>query len=293
MSVSMYRNQVDRLAKELAALESKYADEKGRAAKERGDALRVQTSVSSTTSVSTMQSKLREIQRHEESAVQHDKQAARIADQMATKRRSMTTATAQLEQALKRQRDSEERDRQRHHNEDMRRLGELEQVRRNALDTMPSPSPVRLTAAPTNELMQGRSFEYDVCLSFAGEERSYVKMVARELNERGVKVFYDDDEAVRLWGKDLVEHFDYVYRHASRYCVMFVSAAYATKSWTRLERRSALARAIQEEGEYILPARFDDTEIPGLLPTVGYINLRRTSPQQLCELVIAKLRLAA
>lgn len=102
-------------------------------------------------------------------------------------------------------------------------------------------------------------------------------------------MFYDEDERVNLWGKDLAEHFDHIYRQASRYCVMFVSAAYAAKKWTRHERRSALARAIEEEGEYILPARFDDTELPGLPPTVGYIDLREIAPATLVEFLLEKL----
>ncbi len=90
-------------------------------------------------------------------------------------------------------------------------------------------------------------------------------------------------------GKDLVEHFDYIYRQASRYCVMFISAAYAAKPWARHERRSALARALEEEGEYILPARFDDTELPGLRPTVHYLDLREIAPATLVEFIVEKL----
>jgi len=47
--------------------------------------------------------------------------------------------------------------------------------------------------------------------------------------------------------------------------VVFVSAEYAARDWTRLERRAALARAVRERREYVLPARFDDTPLPGLL----------------------------
>ena len=132
-------------------------------------------------------------------------------------------------------------------------------------------------------------FEYDVCLSFAGEERSYVEMVAGGLKERGVKVFYDNDETAQLWGKDLAEHLDYIYRKASRYCVMFVSEAYARKPWTRHERRSALARALEEESEYILPARFDDTDLDGLPPTIGYLDLRQYAPATLVDFLLEKL----
>jgi hypothetical protein len=47
---------------------------------------------------------------------------------------------------------------------------------------------------------------YDVCLSFAGEQRAYVEKVAQALQERGVRVFYDVYERATLWGKDLPTH---------------------------------------------------------------------------------------
>jgi hypothetical protein len=68
---------------------------------------------------------------------------------------------------------------------------------------------------------------FDVCLSFAGEQRSYVKLVAEALTERGYSVFYDEEQVADIWGKDLTEHFDWVYRQGSRACVMFASREYA------------------------------------------------------------------
>jgi hypothetical protein len=47
------------------------------------------------------------------------------------------------------------------------------------------------------------SYAYDVCLSFAGENREYVEATAAELRKRGVRVFYDKYEQAELWGKDL------------------------------------------------------------------------------------------
>jgi hypothetical protein len=44
--------------------------------------------------------------------------------------------------------------------------------------------------------------------------------------------------------------------------------------WITHERRSAQARALQSNQEYVLPVRFDDTEIPGLLSTVMYVDAR-------------------
>jgi hypothetical protein len=131
--------------------------------------------------------------------------------------------------------------------------------------------------------------EYDVCLSFASEQRSFVKAVAEILRRQGVRVFYDQYEQAFLWGKDLYTHLDWVYQRAAQYCVMFVSKDYASKLWTSHERRSAQARAFSANTEYILPARFDDTEIPGLPSTIADVDLRRMAPENLAELIISKI----
>jgi hypothetical protein len=131
--------------------------------------------------------------------------------------------------------------------------------------------------------------DYDIALSFAGEERDYVDRVANLLKDRGVKVFYDLFEEADLWGKDLYVHLSEVYHKRARFTVMFISEAYAKKLWTNHERKSAQARAFQEAQEYILPARFDDTEIPGVLPTVGYVSLKGRSPEDLVSLITKKL----
>jgi hypothetical protein len=134
-----------------------------------------------------------------------------------------------------------------------------------------------------------KQYEYDVALSFAGEDREYVNAVATHLQACDIKVFYDMFEQVDLWGKELYTHLDGVYRHKARFCVMFISENYQRKNWTNHERESAQARAFQENEDYILPARFDDTEIPGVRPTVGYINLRDHTPKQFAELCKLKL----
>ena len=134
-----------------------------------------------------------------------------------------------------------------------------------------------------------QSYDYDVCLSFAGEDRDYVEEVASKLRERGIRVFYDRYEEIELWGKDLYTHLDDVYRNTARYCVLFISAAYGDKLWTSHELESAQARAFEANQEYMLPARFDDTSIPGLRTTVGYIDLRNRTAAELAEMIQAKI----
>jgi hypothetical protein len=130
---------------------------------------------------------------------------------------------------------------------------------------------------------------YDVALSFAGEDRGYVEQVANGLREIGISVFYDRFEEARLWGEDLYVHLTDVYSKRARYTVMFISQHYATKAWPNRERQAAQARALREQAASVLPARFDDTEVPGLLGTIGYVDLRQRTPEQLIALIRAKL----
>ena len=48
-------------------------------------------------------------------------------------------------------------------------------------------------------------WSYQVALSFAGEQRSYVEEVARSLLACGISVFYDGFESVWLWGRNGAE----------------------------------------------------------------------------------------
>jgi len=137
-----------------------------------------------------------------------------------------------------------------------------------------------------------KTYKYDVALSFAGENREYVEGVATHLKSSGIRVFYDLFEQVELWGKDLYTHLDDIYRNKARFCVIFISEFYLRKSWTNHERKSAQAREFQKKEEYILFARFDDTEIPGVRPTVGYISLREFTPQKFAQMIIQKLEIA-
>lgn len=131
--------------------------------------------------------------------------------------------------------------------------------------------------------------DFDIALSFAGEDRVYVDGVAHALRNRGIKVFYDLFEEADLWGKDLYAHLSEIYQRRARFTVMFISEAYNRKLWTNHERRAAQAKAFQEAQEYILSARFDDTEIPGVLPTVGYVSLKDRTPDDLASLISKKL----
>lgn len=136
---------------------------------------------------------------------------------------------------------------------------------------------------------QDRVFDYDVALSFAAEDRHYVQDVADRLTRRGIRVFYDEYARADLWGQDLYTVLDDIYRRRARFTMIFVSAHYVSKPWTRHERQSAQARAFTDTEPYLLPVRLDDTDLPGLRPTLGYLDARQVTVQTLIETVAAKL----
>ena len=131
--------------------------------------------------------------------------------------------------------------------------------------------------------------KYDVALSFAGEDRQHAKALADLLEAGGYEPFYDENELANLWGKNLYDYLSSVYKDRARYCVMFLSKYYERKLWTNHERQLAQARAFQENREYILPVRLDDTEIPGIPPTVGYLDLRSMTIEEVYEALDKKL----
>lgn len=131
---------------------------------------------------------------------------------------------------------------------------------------------------------------YQVALSYAGAQRAYVRQVADYLRQHQISFFYDEHERSYLWGKDGPEELDSVFRLNSQFVVIFISAEYRKSNWTRIERRSAFAAAMRTESEYLLPVRFDATELEGLPPTTFMLDANELSPEKIGESVVAKLR---
>jgi hypothetical protein len=52
-----------------------------------------------------------------------------------------------------------------------------------------------------------------------------------------------------------------------------------------------LSAAVQKQSEYVLPARFDDTPVPGLPSSIGYVKIGPAgrSPEALADLIARKL----
>lgn len=132
-------------------------------------------------------------------------------------------------------------------------------------------------------------FEYDIALSFAGEDGAVAEEFANLLTGRNIKVFRDEYLADGRWGKEMIDHLVNIYSRKARYCVMLLSKYYPLKKWTEAERMAAQQRAFRDANEYILPIRLDDTEIPGITETTGYRDLRQHSLESIVNMLEQKL----
>lgn len=132
-------------------------------------------------------------------------------------------------------------------------------------------------------------FPYDVCLAFAEENEAYVQEVAQRLENEGIRVLSDKYVPSQNWGRDFLAHLTEIYQHKAFYSVIFASRYYAEKAWLNSEGWHAQVDAVSGYSDYILPARFDDTRIPGFPDTVIYIQLQWTTADELANLIKQKL----
>lgn len=132
-------------------------------------------------------------------------------------------------------------------------------------------------------------YDFDFALSFAGEDRDFALQLATLLKDKGARVFYDMDFAADLFGKDLYQEFHRIYGKQSKFFVPFISKHYMERNWPKHELRQAQARDFKSDEEYILPLRIDDSNLPGLNDTIGYLDLRSTSIPEVARLCMQKL----
>ena len=131
--------------------------------------------------------------------------------------------------------------------------------------------------------------QYQVAISFAGEQRPYAEALARHLGRYGIAYFYDAENEAALWGRNLAEEFQQIYSEKSEYVVMLISEEYVRKQWCRHERRSAIAEALRREREFVLPVRFDDAWPEGIPTDVHYVDSKRRSAAEVAAMMAEKL----
>lgn len=137
---------------------------------------------------------------------------------------------------------------------------------------------------------QSRTYEFDVAFSYASRDREYVDRVARFLQLNAVQVYYDVFDRNRALGEELYDYLFEIYYNKARFCVMFISGHYADSVWASHERQVALTRQyVEGNSSYLVLGRFDATVIPGVRPTIVYIDLKSHTPEQFGREILRKM----
>lgn len=130
---------------------------------------------------------------------------------------------------------------------------------------------------------------YDVALSFAGEDQQFAEELFNALQQRGIRVFYSNNEQADLWGKNLYDYLSDLYSNRAKYCVVLISTHYVQKMWTNLERQAVQAKALKLNEEYILPIKLDNSDLRGMTDSIAFILWPPEDAQTISEKIAYKL----
>lgn len=101
-------------------------------------------------------------------------------------------------------------------------------------------------------------YEFDLAISFAGEQRSEVEQLTQALRQLrpDLAIFLDQD--MNMTGADMDTLLPYVYREGSRRAIVCASAGYRGRQWTGVEYRNLLTAARRRRGgTFLIPVSMD------------------------------------
>lgn len=239
MSVDQYQRTVNNLDKEIADLEKKKATVDKKAADEAKKATSV--SISKNASVSTVKSKMKEIERHNAASNKAAAESADLQKRIADKRAKRNDAYQKLQKEQDRERKKEQ--------QSIKRMQESYERKITAMETEMVPRRI----IGSDELSNNKEIpEYDVFVSHAWEDKeSFVDEFVQALRERDLKVWYDTSKM--KWGDSMRAKIDEGLRH-SRFGVAVLSPDYISegKYWTKAEL-DGLFQLESINGKMLLP----------------------------------------
>lgn len=100
--------------------------------------------------------------------------------------------------------------------------------------------------------------EYDIALSFAGENRDVAESLFNKLSEREISVFYDKNEQHRILAENVEDYLAPIYKSEAEYVVVLLSSNYPKKIWTKFESEQFKNRFGDKS---IIPIWFSDTTV--------------------------------
>ncbi len=243
MTISSYQNQINKLEQDIASLYKKIADEQKRENDKNGQISSVNKSINKNTSLSTLQSKQRQMQGYNNDIFNCKKKIADYQKQIAAK----SVELCKKKQTLRKAEESEQKKAEREQLDFQRKLEMDIQIQKSQLESLISQS---YSSTNTNITLENNSKEYDFFISHASEDKDeIVRDLAEALKENGFEVWYDEFEL--KVGDSLRKKIDSGLTK-SRFGIVIISPSFVKKNWTEYELNGMVAREMDGH-KVILP----------------------------------------
>jgi hypothetical protein len=135
------------------------------------------------------------------------------------------------------------------------------------------------------------SFRFRVALSYPGEKRSFVELVAGRLAAAlgRDRVLYDKYHEAEFARPDLDTYLQGLYHDESELIVVLLCADYEKKEWCGIEWRAIRDLIKKRQTASVMPLRFDDIEIQGLFSIDGSLWIGERSPEEVAARILERL----
>ncbi len=247
MSVEQYQRSVNSLDKEIILLEKKKAGIDKECARLQSKIASVEKSIKSTSAISTVKSKLRQIEGWTKDYNKKYENSADLGKKISEKRTKRNDAYLRLQK--------EQGKEMRKQNEAIKRMQDSYEQRINELSR--SNLPKSVLTKEQSEI--GIKDEYDVFVSHAWEDKeSFADEFVKALRDNGIKVWYDTSQI--KWGDSMRERIDEGLKK-SKFGIAILSPNYIAegKYWTKAEL-DGLFQLDSVNGKTLLPIWHDLTK---------------------------------
>jgi hypothetical protein len=137
-------------------------------------------------------------------------------------------------------------------------------------------------------------FRFQIALSFPGEFRPRVKMIAEALAATVTqeRVLYDEWIRAELARPNLDVYLPQLYHEQSLLLVFFLCGEYARKDWCGLEWRAGRDLLKRKADDRLMFLRLDHADIPGIYSIDGYLDISSMPDDQVAAEILKRLAIA-
>lgn len=275
MSTSALNSTISRIQKEIAGLEKNIAQESEKEARALSRINQIERSISKNTSLSTLNSKMSEIQRKKVEIAKIQSKKADLSKKIATKSEEKN----RNQQRLSREEETERR-----------KLLSTEKKQQKRLRNEISHTEQYIKSQRTHS--EETTVEYDIFISHASEDKDdFVRPLAEYLKSKSIKVWYDEftlkvgDSLRKSIDKGLIN---------SRFGTIVLSSSFFSKNWTQYELDAMVAKEM-EGHKMILPIwhKVSKTEVLNFSPTLAdkvALNSSLNSIEEIGEKLITVIK---